>query len=342
MQQQSAYTVAVVGATGVVGEEMVAVLAERKFPVRRLVPLASARSLGKTVAWQDDDLPVQTLTPESFAGVDIALFSAGASVSREFAPIAAAAGALVIDNSSAFRTDPAIPLVVPEVNAAACAHWRTRGIVANPNCAAIQICVALHPIAQQFGLALVVATTLQSVSGAGLGAMEELTTQVRALLTGDDPVATELPQVIAFNCIPQIDTFRDDGSTGEEWKIMTETQRILGLPNLAMTATAVRVPVYVGHAASLTVVTQQPATLAALRDCLRQAPGVVLQDDPAVQLYPQQRTAAGSDAVYVGRVRVGHPTATTAALWVVADNLRKGAALNAVQIAELILEKYVA
>lgn len=336
MKKQDRYTVAVVGATGAVGTEMIAVLESRHFPVARLVPLASERSTGKHVTFAGDDVAVATLGNDSFAGVDIALFSAGADISREYGPIAAAAGALVVDNSAAFRMDPDIPLVVPEVNAEACRGWRTRGIIANPNCSTIQLVVVLKPIHDAATLKRVVVSTYQSTSGAGQAAMDELMTQVRDLFAGNDPTATVFPHPIAFNCLPHIDTFLDNGYTKEEWKVIEESRKILGIPDLRVTATAVRVPVFVGHSEAVNIETERTLDAAAAREILRAAPGIIVQDDPQQNDYPLARAVAGTDAVYVGRIRADVSVAHGLDLWIVADNLRKGAALNAVQIAEIV------
>lgn len=332
--------VAVVGATGAVGQEMMNVLAQRQFPVARLVPLASERSVGKTVSFQDEDLPVQTLGPTSFQGVDVALFSAGTDVSLEYGPIAAQAGALVVDNSAAFRMDPEIPLVVPEVNAGMCAQWARRGIIANPNCSTIQLCVVLHPLQRAAGLRRVVVATYQATSGAGQAAMEELTTQVGQIFSGELPTAKEFPHPVAFNCLPQIDQFLEHGYTKEEWKVITETRKILDLPELPITATAVRVPVYIGHSEAVHLELERALSPDEARRILRQSPGIVVEDDPAQCRYPLAREVAGTDAVYVGRIRRDCAFEHGLACWIVADNLRKGAALNAIQIAEIVVGEY--
>lgn len=340
MSKKSAYVVAVVGATGVVGEEMITVLAERAFPVQRLVPLASERSVGKTVSFRGDDLPVEPLTAASFRDVDIALFSAGADVSREFGPVAVGAGAVVIDNSPAFRMDPDVPLVVPEVNPTAIAQWKSRGIIANPNCSTIQLCVVLKPIHDRARIRRIVVATYQSVSGAGRPAMEELTTQIGATFAGEEPRAEVIAHPIAFNCVPQIDQFLPNGYTKEEWKIVEETRKILGDATIRVTATAVRVPVFVGHAEAVNIETERKCTAVEVREVLRTAPGIIVEDDPATSLYPLQRRAAGTDAVYVGRLREDPSVEHGLDCWIVADNLRKGAALNAVEIAEIWAQRY--
>ncbi|MBI4367441.1 MAG: aspartate-semialdehyde dehydrogenase [Deltaproteobacteria bacterium] len=341
MRKKAAYTVAVVGATGAVGEEMIATLAQRQFPVARLVPLASDRSVGKQITWNGEDVAVEVLTKDAFRGVDIALFSAGTEISRDFAPLAAAAGAVVIDNSAAFRMEPDVPLVVPEVNAEAVAQWKARGIIANPNCSTIQLCVVLKPIHDRARLRRVVVATYQSVSGAGKPAMDELTDQVRGVFAGEEVPATVIPHPIAFNCVPQIDQFLPSGYTKEEWKVIEETKKILGDQTIRITATAVRVPVFVSHAEAVNIETERKLSAADARDLLRAAPGVVVIDDPATLQYPLQRDAAGTDPVFVGRLREDPSIPNGLDCWIVADNLRKGAALNAVEIAEILIQRYL-
>jgi aspartate-semialdehyde dehydrogenase len=341
LQKKSGYRVAVVGATGAVGTEMIAILEQRQFPVDGLVPLASASSVGKHVTFRDDDIAVEALMEDSFAGIDIALFSAGGDVSLEYGPKAAAAGALVIDNSSAFRMDAEVPLVVPEVNGAACAGWRSRGIIANPNCSTIQLVVVLHPLQVAAGLKRVVVSTYQATSGGGQDAMDELVTQIRDLFSGKDVTARIFPHPIAFNCLPHIDDFLENGYTKEEWKVIEESRKILDLPALAITATAVRVPVFVGHSEAVNLTTERKISAAAARDTLREAPGLIVLDDPQQARYPQARTAAGEDAVFVGRIREDVSQERGLDMWVVADNLRKGAALNAIQIAEIVVSRYL-
>lgn len=341
MHKKSSYNVAVVGATGAVGEEMVRILESRAFPVDRLLPLASERSVGRAVEFCGASIAVEELRPESFRDIDLALFSAGGGISAEFAPMAAAAGAIVIDNSAAFRMEPNVPLVVPEVNAADLAGWRARGIIANPNCSTIQLVVALAPLHQAAGLERVIVATYQSASGAGREAMHELTQQVRALFVGEGADTNIFPHELAFNCIPQIDKFLENGYTNEEWKIVEETRKILHLPALPISATAVRVPVYVGHSEAVHVSLAKPLTPDAAREVLRRAPGIVVEDDPSEQLYPLARSAAGEDPVYVGRIRTDVAFPNGLAMWVVADNLRKGAALNAIEIAEIVISRYL-
>ena len=335
LKTKPAYTVAVVGATGAVGAEMIEVLEERAFPVERLMPLASSRSAGGTVGFRGADVPVQELTKESFAGVDIALFSAGSDVSREYAPVAVKAGTLVIDNSAAWRMEPTVPLVVPEVNPADAA--RHQGIIANPNCSTIQMVVALKPLHDAARITRVVVTTFQSVSGTGKDAMDELLAECKALLSFKEPEPKVYPYQIAFNCLPQIDDFLPTGYTKEEMKMVHETRKIMGDQTIRVTATTVRVPVYVGHSESVNIETQRKLTANDARALLAAAPGIQVYDDPAHKLYPMPLDVAGKDDVYVGRIREDESTAHGLNLWVVADNLRKGAALNAVQIAELLI-----
>ncbi len=335
------YNVAIVGATGAVGEQMREVLDERQFPVGELRLLASERSVGQFLPFQSRQLPVQVLKADSFKDIDIGLFSAGGSVSTEFAPLAVAAGAVVIDNTSVFRLEPDIPLVVPEVNSKAIANYKTRGIVANPNCSTIQMVVALKPIHDTARIKRVVVSTYQSVSGAGRKAMEELSQQVAALFNGKEIEKVKFPHQIAFNCIPHIDVFMTDGYTKEEWKMIEETRKILGEPNLPVTATTVRVPVFCSHSESVNVETYVKLSANEARRILREAPGIIVADEPENNLYPMAIDAAGKDATYVGRIREDKSVANGLNLWVVSDNLRKGAALNAVQIAEILIRDYL-
>ncbi|MDO8355230.1 MAG: aspartate-semialdehyde dehydrogenase [Nitrospirota bacterium] len=331
-KKQSGYVVAIVGATGAVGTEMIEVLEEREFPVSRLVPLASARSAGGTVTFQEKEIPIEVLTKDSFAGVDIALFSAGAELSREFAPIAVKAGAVVIDNSAAWRMTLEVPLVVPEVNP----HDipRHKGIIANPNCSTIQMVVALKPLHDRARIKRIVVTTFQSVSGTGKDAMDELMTECQDLLSFKEASPKVYPFQIAFNCLPQIDDFLPSGYTKEEMKMLHETRKIMGDQSIQVTATTVRVPVYVGHSEAINIETEKKLSVNEARAILSTAPGVLLYDDPAHQIYPMPLEVAGKDEVYVGRIREDESISNGLNLWVVADNLRKGAALNAVQIAE--------
>jgi len=332
LKKKAGYVVAVVGATGAVGTEMIEVLQERKFPVARLVPLASARSAGGTVTFEGNEVSIEVLTKDSFAGVDIALFSAGADLSREFAPIAVKAGAVVIDNSAAWRMTPEVPLVVPEVNA----HdiQRHKGIIANPNCSTIQMVVALKPLHDEARIKRIVVTTFQSVSGTGKDAMDELMTECQDLLSFKSASPKVYPYQIAFNCLPHIDDFLPSGYTKEEMKMVHETRKIMGDQSIHVTATTVRVPVYVGHSEAVNIETERKLSANDARAILSTAPGVLLYDDPAHKIYPMPLEVAGKDEVYVGRVREDESIANGLNLWVVADNLRKGAALNAVQIAE--------
>jgi len=338
MQQQRQYTVAVVGATGAVGETMLAILAERGFPVGTLIALASLRSAGSTVKFGKRDVVVQDLARFDPTGVDIALFSAGGETSREYAPKFVEKGAIVIDNSSAFRYDDDVPLVVSEVNAQA-VHNRPRGIIANPNCSTMQLLVALAPIHRAVGIARINVATYQSVSGAGRAAMEELGRQTSAILNFADPAPQRFPIQIAFNLIPQIDVFLDNGYTKEEMKLVWETRKILDDARIEVNPTAVRVPVFYGHSEAVHIETREPISPEAARALLEAAPGVVVVDERRAGGWPTPVThASGTDPVYVGRIRrdISHPRGLN--LWVVSDNIRKGAALNAVQIAELLVK----
>ncbi len=327
-----AYHVAVVGATGAVGNMMVAVLEERNFPVASLKLLASARSAGKKLSFRGEELPVEELTESSFKGIEIALFSAGASVSRTFAPIAASSGAVVVDNSSAFRMDPAIPLVVPEVNPQALAHHR--GIIANPNCSTIQMVVALKPIRDAVGIKRIVVTTFQAVSGTGKRAVFELEQQVRAYVAHEEMPRAVYPHRIAFNCLPHIGAFLENGYTEEEMKMVNETRKIFDDPSILVSATTVRVPVFYGHSEAINVETKAPLSPEEARQLLSRAEGVTVMDEPQRNLYPMPIDAAGQDKTLVGRIRRDLSVEHGLVLWVVADNIRKGAATNAVQIAE--------
>jgi aspartate-semialdehyde dehydrogenase len=331
------FRVAIVGATGAVGGTMLRVLEERGFPISELVPLASVRSVGKEVDYLGRSVAVRELTAEAFEGVDIALFSAGATRSRDFAPAAVAAGAVVIDNSSAYRMDPDVPLVVPEVNEHALAHHK--GIVANPNCVAAPLVVALKPIADAAGLERVIVSSYQSVSGTGQAAIEELRAQTAGHLAGDEPRPSVYPHPIAFNALPHIDTFDESGYTGEERKVIAETQKILEMPNLRASATCVRVPVFFAHSQAVHIETRDHISAAQVSELLLGAPGIVLRDDPGRGEYPLARDVAGHDEVYVGRIRNDRSHPNGIVMWIVADNLRKGAATNAVQIAESVVTK---
>ncbi len=331
-------TVAVVGATGAVGETMLAILQERDFPVGRLVALASERSAGTKIRFRGEDIVIQDLASFDPAGVDLALFSAGGATSKEWAPRFAAAGAIVIDNSSAFRYDDDVPLVVAEVNPDAM-KTVPRGIIANPNCSTMQMVVALAPIHRAVGIERINVATYQSVSGGGRSAMEELGRQTAAILRFEDPAPSRFPVQIAFNLIPHIDDFMDNGFTREEMKLVWETRKILGDDSIMVNPTAVRVPVFYGHSEAVHIETREKITAAEARALLEAAPGVEVVDERTGGGYPTPVThASGNDPVYVGRIRedISHPRGLD--LWVVSDNIRKGAALNAVQIAELWLK----
>jgi aspartate-semialdehyde dehydrogenase len=339
--KKESYNVAIVGATGAVGEQLREVLEERQFPVGKLRLLASERSAGQFLPFQSKQVRVDILKEDSFDGIDIGLFSAGGKVSAKFAPLAVAAGAVVVDNTSHFRMEPDVPLVVPEVNAKEISRYKSRGIVANPNCSTIQMVVALKPLHDAARIKRVVVSTYQSVSGAGRMAMEELSQQVAALFNGREIKKEKFPHQIAFNCIPHIDVFLEDGYTKEEWKMIHETRKILGEPELLVTATSVRVPVFCSHSESVNVETEKKLTAAQAKAILRDSPGVLLADVPEENIYPLAIDAVGKDATYVGRVREDHSVPNGLNLWIVADNLRKGAALNAVQIAELLIRDYI-
>lgn len=324
------FDVAVVGATGMVGRMMMKVLEERKFPVGRLLPLASERSVGKQVVFQGKTIDVRKLEPEQFRGIHFALFSAGAGVSKEFAPHAVKAGAIVIDNSSAFRMDEGVPLVVPEVNRHQTFHHK--GIIANPNCSTIQMVVVLKPLHDRFKIKRVVVSTYQSVTGAGQRAVAQLEDEL-----AKRPVREKkFPHPIAFNCLPHIDVFLDDGYTKEEMKMKLETRKIMEA-DINVTATTVRVPVMGGHSESVNIEFEKECSVHDVREILRTAPGVVLQDDPAQNLYPMPVTAFDKDEVFVGRIRKDDTIPHGINLWIVSDNIRKGAATNAVQIAEVLI-----
>jgi len=336
------YKVAVVGATGNVGREMLDILAERAFPADEVVAIASRRSLGQDVSFGDGTLKVKALEHYDFADIDICLMSAGGSVSKEWSPKIAAQGAVVIDNSSAWRYDADVPLVVPEVNADALAGFRKKGIIANPNCSTAQLVVALKPLHDKAGIKRVVVSTYQSVSGAGKEAMDELFSQTKAVFTVGEIENKKFPKRIAFNLIPQIDVFMEDGFTKEEWKMMAETKKILD-PKIKLTATCVRVPVFIGHSEAVNIEFESPITADEARDILRNAPGCLVIDKHEPGGYATPYEAAGEDATYISRIREDTTVENGLVLWCVSDNLRKGAALNAVQIAEgLINRKLIA
>jgi aspartate-semialdehyde dehydrogenase len=329
--------VAVAGATGLVGNHMLRVLEERNFPVKQIKLLASERSAGKKLTFKGEEVPVEVLREDSFKGVDVALFSAGGGTSKHFAPAAAKDGCVVVDNSSAWRMDDEVPLVVPEVNPGDIG--KHKGIIANPNCSTIQMVVVLKPLHDAAKITRVVVSTYQSVSGAGVKAVEELKKQTRDILDGKEPVCEVFPYPIAFNCIPQIpqsSAFADNGYTTEELKMVNETKKIMGDNNIRVTATTVRVPVFGSHSESVNVETERKLTAAQAKEILGRAEGVTVEDDLAKQLYPLASRATGTSMTYVGRIRedISHPSALD--MWIVSDNLLKGAALNAVQIAELL------
>ena len=325
--------VAIAGATGAVGREMLRILEERKFPAEEVVLLASERSVGRKIPFRDSELTVSRLTEDAFVGVDLALFSCGASRSLEFAPAAVKAGAVVVDNSSAFRMDEGVPLVVPEVNVDALdSHG---GVIANPNCSTIQLVVALKPLHDAARIKRIVVSTYQAVSGAGQAAIDEMQAQIK----GDTAVPKKMPHEIAFNCLPHIDVFLEGGHTKEEKKMVDETRKIMGAPHLAVSATCVRVPVFNAHSESVNVEFEESVSPEEARALLARAPGVEVVDDVESFSYPMPKDADGEDPVYVGRIRRDDSQENTLNLWVVADNLRKGAALNAVQIAEALIEK---
>jgi aspartate-semialdehyde dehydrogenase len=332
------YSVAVVGATGNVGREMLGILAERSFPADEVVALASRRSQGVEVSFGERTLKVKALEHHDFSGTDICLMSAGSAVSKEYSPKIAAAGAVVIDNSSAWRYDSDVPLIVPEVNAEAAAGFRKRGIIANPNCSTAPLVVALKPLHDRATIKRVVVATYQSVSGAGKEAMDELFTQTKAVFQIDEITAKKFPKRIAFNVIPECDVFMEDGYTREEWKMVVETKKILD-PKIKLTATCVRVPVFISHCEAVNVEFEQPITADEARDILRNAPGCLVIDAREPGGYVTPYEAAGEDATYISRIREDATVENGLAMWIVSDNLRKGAALNAIQIAECLVNR---
>lgn len=328
--------VAVLGATGLVGREMIRVLEERNFPVDELRLLASPQSAGREILFRGASWTVRAVDERAFDGVDLALFSAGSGPSRIWAPVAAGAGSVVVDNSSAWRMDPSVPLVVPEVNAETALG---RPIIANPNCATIQAVVAAWPLHKEAGLDYMSAVTFQSVSGTGRAAVEELDRGSRAALAGEEPLPSVYPHSIAFNALPHIGAFDEEGVSEEEWKMVRESRKIMALPDLSVSCTTVRVPVFRGHSEALLFRFRRDLAPERAREILSRSPGVVVVDDPASASYPLAREAAGTDPVYVGRIRRDTALDRALALWVVSDNLKKGAALNAVQIGEFLLER---
>lgn len=334
------YNVAVVGATGLVGQEFIKVLHQRRFPIKELRLLASGRSAGKRLSINGREFEVHEAGNGAFRGIDIALFSSGTEASLHLAPVAVKAGAVVIDNSAAWRMDSNVPLVVPEVNPGDCALHH--GIIANPNCSTIEMVVALYPLHRVNPIKRIVVDTYQSVSGSGSAALEELSTQSRLILDNRSAIPHVYPHQIAFNVLPEIDVFLDNGYTKEEMKMVNETRKIMHAPDIAVSATCVRVPVYVGHSEAIHVEFAEPMRAEAAREILALAPGVRLLDDPAISLYPMPWEAAGKDEVFVGRLRQDISNPNGLAMWIAADNVRKGAALNAVQIAELLIQQGLA
>lgn len=335
------YDVCILGATGAVGEAMLAILQQRNFPVRNLYPLASSRSAGSKVTFHGKEITVLDVADFDFSKAQIGLFSAGGSVSEKYAPIAAAAGCVVIDNTAHFRYDRDIPLVVPEVNPHAIAQYKNRGIIANPNCSTIQMLVALKPIKDAVGIARINVATYQAVSGTGKEAIDELTAQTRALLDSKTAVAEVYPKQIAFNVLPQIDVFMENGYTKEEMKMVWETQKIMEDDSILVNPTAVRVPVFYGHSEAVHIETKKKITAAQARALLEKAPGVKVVDERVAGGWPTAIEAQGQDATFVGRIRedLSHPMGLN--MWVVSDNVRKGAALNSVQIAEILIDQYL-
>lgn len=335
-----AFDVAVLGATGLVGQNMIEILEQRKFPVNKIYPLASARSAGSTIKFKGEDITVLDADTFDWSLTQIGFFSAGGSISAKYAPIAAEQGCIIIDNTSQFRYEPDIPLVVPEVNPHAIADFRNRNIIANPNCSTIGMLVALKPIQDNFGIARINVSTYQSVSGAGKSAMDELAKQTADLLNGRNVTVDNFSRQIAFNCVPQIDVFMDNDYTKEEMKMCWETQKIMGDESILVNATAVRVPVFYGHGEAVHLETHQPADIEQVKELLREAPGVVLLENR--EDFPTQvDNASGKDEVFVGRLRqdITHPNGLN--LWVVSDNVRKGAATNSIQIAEVLIRDYI-
>jgi aspartate-semialdehyde dehydrogenase len=336
LKKKKNYVVAVVGATGAVGTEMIMTLEQRNFPVDEIRLFASERSEGKKLEFRNEEIKVERLAENSFKGIDIALFSAGAERSKQFAPFAAKDGCVVVDNSSAWRMEPHIPLVVPEVNPLALKTHT--GIIANPNCSTIQMVVALKPIHDAARIRRIVVTTFQAVSGTGKKAMDELFEQTRDILAFKPATCKVYPHQIAFNCLPHIDVFFDDGYTKEEIKMVNETRKIMGDDAILVTATTVRVPVFRGHSESVNIETEKKLTANEARALLSTAPGIIVLDDPAKNIYPLPFDCAGKDEVFVGRIREDNTVPNGLNMWIVSDNLRKGAALNAVQIAEKLVE----
>lgn len=333
--------VAIAGATGAVGNQMIKCLEMTELPVNSLKLLASFRSVGRTLKFKGELIAVEELNKDSFKGSDIALFSAGGSTSEKYAPYAAQDGCVVIDNSSAWRMDPDVPLVVPEVNPHAIAQYNKKGIIANPNCSTIQMVVPLHPIHKKWGIHRIVVSTYQAVSGTGKKAIDELFDQTRAMINFLDCENKIYPHRIAFNCLPHIDSFLENGYTKEEMKMVNETRKILEDDSIGVTATTVRVPVFYGHSESVNVETREPVSVEALTSLLADSPGVKVVDDPQQNVYPLAIEAAGQDLTLVGRIRKDESIPNGINMWIVADNIRKGAATNAVQIAQVLAQDYL-
>ena len=338
---QRKMNIAVAGATGAVGNQMIRCLEEMDFQLNSVVFLASSRSVGRQLRFKGDLIDVKELKEDSFKGFDIALFSAGGGTSEKFAPFAARDGCVVVDNSSAWRMDPQVPLVVPEVNPHAIAQHTAKGIIANPNCSTIQMVVALHPIHKKYGIKRIVVSTYQAVSGTGKKAIDELFDQTRAMINFLDYEKRVYPHRIAFNCLPHIDTFLDNGYTKEEVKMVNETRKIMEDDSIAVTATTVRVPVFFGHSESVNIETHEPVSVEDVRALLENAPGVQVMDDPGKNLYPLATDAAGQDLTLVGRIRQDESIPNGINMWIVADNIRKGAATNTVQIAQILAKEYL-
>jgi aspartate-semialdehyde dehydrogenase len=338
---QKKMNIAVAGATGAVGNQMIRCLEEMDFPLNSVAFLASSRSVGCQLRFKGDLIDVKELKADSFKGFDIALFSAGGGTSEKFAPFAAQDGCVVVDNSSAWRMDPQVPLVVPEVNPHAIAQHTAKGIIANPNCSTIQMVVALHPIHKKYGIKRIVVSTYQAVSGTGKKAIDELFDQTRAMINFLDYEKRVYPHRIAFNCLPHIDTFLDNGYTKEEVKMVNETRKIMEDDSIAVTATTVRVPVFFGHSESVNIETHEPVSVEDVRALLENAPGVQVMDDPGKNLYPLATDAAGQDLTLVGRIRQDESIPNGINMWIVADNIRKGAATNTVQIAQILAKEYL-
>jgi aspartate-semialdehyde dehydrogenase len=338
---QKKMNIAVAGATGAVGNQMIRCLEEMDFPMNSVVFLASSRSVGRQLRFKGDLIDVKELKEDSFKGFDIALFSAGGGTSEKFAPFAAKDGCVVVDNSSAWRMDPQVPLVVPEVNPHAIAQHTQKGIIANPNCSTIQMVVALQPIHKKYGIKRIVVSTYQAVSGTGKKAIDELFDQSRAMINFLDYEKKVYPHRIAFNCLPHIDTFLDNGYTKEEMKMVNETHKIMEDDSIAVTATTVRVPVFFGHSESVNIETHEPVSVGDVKALLENAPGIQVMDNPGENLYPLATDAAGQDLTLVGRIRQDESIPNGINMWIVADNIRKGAATNTVQIAQILAKEYL-